>query len=137
MAHYCRIFHEYEEKQGGEKVELKILHTRDINRNKRARKRNDLLLSLKYNRGRGYSEWRRHILGAFLTSLLCMCVFLPDNYNVFFRIVVAVLVLFRLFVKVFPYITVSIKLRVKKSADQTDIIIDENGIRESVRLMKR
>lgn len=128
MAHYCRIFHEYEEKQGGEKVELKILHTRDINRNKRARKRNDLLLSLKYNRGRGYSEWRRHILGAFLTSLLCMCVFLPDNYNVFFRIVVAVLVLFRLFVKVFPYITVSIKLRVKKSADQTDIIIDENGI---------
>ena len=62
-------------------------------------------------------------------SLLCMCVFLPDNYNVFFRIVVlAVLVLFRLFVKVFPYITVSIKLRVKKSADQTDIIIDENGI---------
>ena len=128
MAHYCRIFHEYEEKQGGEKVELKILHTRDINRNKRARKKNDLLLSLKYKRGRGYSEWRRHILGAFLTSLLCMCVFLPDNYNVFFRIVVAVLVLFRLFVKVFPYITVSIKLRVKKSVDQTDIIIDENGI---------
>ncbi|CUP18333.1 Uncharacterised protein [[Eubacterium] contortum] len=128
MAHYCRIFREYEEKQGGEKVELKILHTRDINRNKRARKKNDLLLSLKYNRGRGYSEWRRHILGAFLTSLFCMCVFLPDNYNVFLRIVVAALVLFRLFVKVFPYITVSIKLRGKKSVDQTDIIINENGI---------
>lgn len=128
LAHYCRIFQGYEETQGKEKVELTIPRTGKVDRNKLARKKNDLLLSLKYNRGRGYSEWRRHILGAFMTSLLCMCVFLSDNYSSILRTAVIVIVLFWLFIKIFPYIMVSIKLRRKKGVNRTDIIIDENGI---------